>query len=183
EVLIERFDIKHRQFSVERLDFTSSHTYQVTRVTFRCKDNGQPGGDGHLRVRQVCLGLHFRRQVVVHHVAHHANDFAHLRVARSGRHVRANAFAKRVFIRKEASYESFVDNHDRSILHVVARSEVAPCDQGNAHHSEVIRQNHVTVNVRNLTRGCDLPFDIQVRADTAPAEWYGEASARGANSR
>src|SRR5262249_30742314 len=118
-----------------------------------------------------------RRQAAVPDIADNADDFADRNVARPSRDVRADAFADRVFVRKEAPSERLIDDRDGPRIQIIARVEVAPFDQPNTQCAEVIRQDDLAISLRTVARRSGPPFDVKTSCDTAVTEGQPERDA------
>jgi hypothetical protein len=123
-----------------------------------------------LRVRHVNFERNIRRQAAVPDIADNADDFADRRVARLCRDVWADAFADRVFVRKEAPRERLIDDRNAARFQIIARVEVAPFDQSNAQCAEVIRQDALAFNLWAVAGRDGPPFNVKFGSDAAFAE-------------
>src|SRR6266508_489947 len=170
DILIERLDLEDGQFLVQRLNFGPRGADKASRISVSSQRDPHPVGDGELWVRHVNFGRNVRRQAEVPDIADNADDFARGSVARLCRDAWADAFADRVFVRKEAPRERLIDDRNVARIQIIARIEVAPFDQPNAQCAEVIRQYALAFNVWAVAGRDGPPFNVKSGIDVAFTE-------------
>src|SRR5262249_37752450 len=177
DILIERLDLEDGQFLVKRLNFGPRGADEASRIRVGSQRDPHPGGDGELRVRHVNFGRNILRQAAVPDIADNAYDFAHRSVAGLCRDLWADAFADRVFVRKEAPRERLIDDRNAARFQIIARVEVAPFDQTNAQCAEVIRQDALAINIWAVAGRDGPPFNVKIGSDVATTEGQRESDA------
>src|SRR6185436_21041466 len=99
----------------------------------------------------------------VDNVAHHANDFGHLRFARQ-RRVQSYVLADGIATTKETARGLFVDDDHRLTSSPVLRREAAAAPHRNAEHGEVIGPNPMPSHNRRGRRTTAFDVEREARA-------------------